>query len=217
MRPTHAWTGAIAVRAVAGILLVATAGCGLLLPPRPDPSRFYTLSAVGDGVAVPRDGGPSVVVGPVTMPSYLDRIEVAVRVSPTELKYAVAERWAEPLVQNVTRVLVEDVGTALGSDRVVSLTANPGFPTDFAIEVIVLRFEATADGTAELTARWALRDRHRKIVRIRQSQHERRSTAATTEGGVKALSAALGDLADEMASTIREVIAESPAPSGSAS
>jgi hypothetical protein len=33
-------------------------------------------------------------------------------------------------------------------------------------------------------------------------------TAATTEGGVNALSAALGDLADEMATTIREVAAE---------
>jgi uncharacterized lipoprotein YmbA len=205
-----------AARVSAVILLVATAGCGLLLPPRPDPSRFYTLAAARQDPGMLRDAGPSVVVGPVTFPSYLDRNEVAVRVSPSELKYAVAERWAEPLVQNFTRVLVEDLGGALGSGRVVALTANPGFPTDFSIEVVVLRFEAAADGTAHLTARWALRDQHRKIVRIRQSQHERQATAPTTEGGVNALSATLGDLADEMATTIREVAAEQPARAGSA-
>ena len=42
----------------------------------------------------------------------------------------------------------------------------------------------------------------------RQSQHARQATAATTEGGVKALSAALGDLADEMATVLREIHAE---------
>jgi uncharacterized lipoprotein YmbA len=187
---------------------VALAGCTLLAP-RPDPSRFYTLAARLDGGAA-REAGSSVVVGPVTFPTYLDRNEVAVRVSPSELKYAIAERWAEPLVQNFTRVLVEDLGAALGSDRVVALTANPGVTADFAIEVVVLRFEATADGRAQLTARWALRDQQRKIVRIRQSQHERQATVATVEGGVNALSAALADLADEMAAAVREVRAEQP-------
>jgi hypothetical protein len=48
----------------------------------------------------------------------------------------------------------------------------------------------------------------RKVLRIRQSQHARQAAAATTEDRVSALSAALGDLADEMATVLREIRAE---------
>lgn len=192
--------------ALAGLL----AGC-TLLSPRHDPSRFYTLAASSQGAARAPDAavaGMSVVVGPVTLPAYLDRNEIAVRVSPSELTYALTERWAEPLVQNVRRVLVENLGNALGSERVAAVTSASTLTPDYWVEVVVVRFEATADGNAELTARWAVRDAARKVVRIRQSQHARQATAATVEGGVQAMSAALGDLAAEIASVLREVAAE---------
>jgi len=195
------------MRIVCSVLAVLVAGCALL-EPRHDPSRYYTLSAREARPALTREAGPSVVVGPVTFPTYLDRNEVAVRVSPSELKYEVAERWAEPLVQNFTRVLVEDLGTALGSERVAALASSTAVTPDFWVEVVVVRFEAGIDGSAQLTARWAVRNAARKIVRVRQSQHARQAAAATTEGGVKALSAALGDLADEIATVLREIQAE---------
>ncbi len=193
---------------VATLAAVLVAGC-TLLSPRHDPSRFYTLSArVPAAAPIGRAEPLSVVVGPVTLPAYLDRNEVAVRVSPSELTYALAERWAEPLVQNVTRVLVEDLGNALASDRVASVTTTPSVTPDFWIEVVFVRLEPNAAGNAQLTARWAVRDTARKILRIRQSQHAGRAAAATTEGGVDAMSAALGDLATEMADVLRALAAE---------
>jgi uncharacterized lipoprotein YmbA len=186
-------------------LAVLVGGCSLLSP-RHDPSRFYTLAARSTG-ANATTSSLSVVVGPVTFPAYLDRNEVAVRVSPSELKYALTERWAEPLVQNFTRVLIENLGQALGSERVSGIV-NATTPTpDYSVEVVVVRFEAGADGKAEVTVRWAVRDKARKVVRIRQSQHDRPATGASVEGGVNALSAALGDLADEIASVLRELAA----------
>ncbi|MCC6849276.1 MAG: membrane integrity-associated transporter subunit PqiC [Deltaproteobacteria bacterium] len=195
--------------AVLAVGMALVAGC-TLLSPRHDPSRFYTLSARLPAALAPagRAAPLSVTVGPVTLPAYLDRNEVAVRVSPSELRYALAERWAEPLVQNVTRVLVEDLGNALASDRVASVTTAPTVTPDFFVEVVIVRFEADVAGGATLTARWAVRDTGRKILRIRQSQHARRATAATTEGGVDAMSAALGDLAEEIAAVLTELAAE---------
>jgi uncharacterized lipoprotein YmbA len=188
------------------VLSVLLAGC-TILPPASDPSRFYTLAtrdaATPTAARIDAGRAPSVVVGPVTVPAYLDRNEVAVRVSPTEIRYTPTERWAEPLADNFTRVLAEDLGAALASDRVVPQSAATGLAPDFFVEVVVVRFEAGADGSAQLTARWAVRDRDRKIVVVRQTQHPRQATAATTEGGVKALSAALGDLADAIAAAIR--------------
>jgi uncharacterized lipoprotein YmbA len=187
------------------ILFALLAGCTLLTPAH-DASRFYTL-AVRDASTAPAAAAPrrtpSVVVGPVTVPAYLDRNEVAVRVSPTEIRYTPTERWAEPLAANFTRVLAEDLSAALGSDHVVPQAAAVGLTPDYSVEVVVVRFEASTDGGAQLTARWAIRDHDRKIIVARQTQHARQATAATTEGGVKALSAALGDLADEIAAALR--------------
>jgi hypothetical protein len=198
------------------VLLTLVGGC-TLLSPRPDPSRFYTLAARAPGAAAAVAGSElSVVVGPVSLPAYLDRNEIAVRVSPSELKYALTDRWAEPLLQNVTRVLVEDLGNALGSERVAAVATAPTVTPDFWVEVVVVRFEASADGSAQLTARWAVRDTARKILVIRQSQHAKQSTAASTEGGVNALSTALGDLADEIATVLRELPRSAPPPRESA-
>jgi len=187
------------------VLLLAVAGCAALAPQR-DLSRFYTL--------LPRDAAPApakpdhalaVVVGPITLPGYLDRNEVAVRVSPTEVRYAVTDRWAEPLQDGFTRTLITDLASALGSERVVAIGSSAGLAPDFSVEVVVMRFETADDGSALLTARWAVRDANHKVVRVRQSQHQRQAAAATTEGGVKALSAALGDLADEIAGVLSEL------------
>lgn len=186
-------------------LAVLVGGCSLLSP-RHDPSRFYTLAVRPAGGAA-STSNLSVVVGPVTLPAYLDRNEVAVRVSPSELKYALTERWAEPLVQNFTRVLVENLGHALGSDSVSGVVNATTATPDYSVEVVVVRFEASADGKAEATMRWAVRDKARKVVRIRQSQHDRQAPTPSVEGGVNALSAALGDLADEIASVLRELAA----------
>jgi uncharacterized lipoprotein YmbA len=193
-------------RLAAAALAALAAGCTLLPAPQ-DPSRFYTLSArVPEAAhAEGRGGGLSVVVGTVTLPDYLDRNEIAVRVSPSRIDYVPAERWAEPLTDNFTRVLVEDLGNALGSERVASLATNPVATPDFRIEVVVVRFEARADGGVHLTARWAVRDATGAIVRIRQSQHVQQAAAATTEGRVEAMSAALGDLALEIAAALTEL------------
>ncbi len=187
------------------VLAVLLAGCALLAPQH-DRSRFFTL-AVRDAGSPPsaHASAPAIVLGPVIFPAYLDRNEVAVRVSPTELEYRSTERWAGPLADGFIRVLAEDLARALDGARVVPLAASAGTIPDYTIEVVVVRFEASTDGSAQLTARWAVRDATRKVQRIRQSQHAREAKAATTEGGVAALSATVGDLADEMATTINEL------------
>jgi uncharacterized lipoprotein YmbA len=191
------------MKILVAVLALVVGGCTFLGPVK-DASRYYTLAPRPMPAA--RAGGPLVALMPVELPAYLDRNEVAVRVSDTELRYVPTERWAEPLEQNVTRVLSQNLGAALGSDRVVSPATSIGLvpAPDFWIEVIVVRFESTTDGTAHLTARWAVRDGARKVQRIRQSQHEHQA-AASTEGGVQALSATLGDLADEIADVVKEL------------
>ena len=83
-----------------GVAVTIASGCSVLAP-IPDQSRYFTLSAPGDTRAdaegrVERSADTRVVygLGPVILPAYLDRNEIATRVSPTEITYSPTEhRW----------------------------------------------------------------------------------------------------------------------------
>jgi len=99
------------------VALTATA-CG-----RTAMARFYTL----DSVATP-DAGPlasyGVVVGPVTVPSSVDRPEFVVQVTPNRVAVDEFNRWAGPLDESIARVVAGDLTTQLGTPRVAAAPAG---------------------------------------------------------------------------------------------
>src|SRR5262249_35436468 len=79
-------------RLVFAVLLVA--GCSILAP-RPDPFRFVVLTPLTDTDATsPRRDGLVVGVGPVALPGYLRRPEMATRVAPNRIAFSDTVRWA---------------------------------------------------------------------------------------------------------------------------
>jgi uncharacterized protein len=79
-----------------GASLIGMAGCAST-----QPSRFYVLTDLASVESPPQvttaGQGPAVGVGPVTLPKYLDRPQIATRAGRHELAYDEFERWAEPL------------------------------------------------------------------------------------------------------------------------
>ena len=185
---------------------VAATGCALLSP-QPDISRFFVLtSARSQGttpVGPPATPGLVYGLGPVKLPAYLDRNAVATRVSPTEVRYSTTDLWSEPLISNITRVLLEDLSNALGTDRIVVFPWVGTTPVDYQVQVEFLRFEGTASGENHLAARWAIRDvRRGRILTIKESTITRRSSGGTPES-VAALSEAVTALSEEIAAALR--------------
>jgi len=95
------------------IFCLSIVGCSILAP-RPDRSRFFTLTSMPAAhraeVQSPQPGTTRPIVyglGPIRLPAYLDRNEVATRVSPTEVTYSATDRWAAPLAATVSSVLVQ--------------------------------------------------------------------------------------------------------------
>ena len=89
------------LRCAALIVCFSTIGCSVLAP-QPDRSRFFNLAAMSaisgdrDAAYAPSAAAPAVMygLGPIELPAYLDRNELATRVSPTEVTYSTTERWA---------------------------------------------------------------------------------------------------------------------------
>ena len=194
----------IARSALGAALAAALAGCTLLAP-RPDVSRYFVLYPV----AAP--GGPapgvSVGLGPVSLPGYVRRPEILTRTSPGELRPSEVERWGEPLVDALPRILGRDLALELGT---LDVRPFPWFrenQPDLQVKVYVERFEREGDDGV-VAARYEVRDL-RAGGRVVTREAEHRAPAASGDAGatVDALSAALGALARELAGAVREVAA----------
>jgi len=138
------------------VLLVALGAGGCVLAPRPDHTRYYTLSPEAGPPAAARGTAPSLGLGPITWPPYLDRPELATRLGPEQIGYSAVERWAAPLDEIFERALAEDLRARVPAREVVLWPWSRSAPPDLAVSVQVLRFESEAAGAAVFDARWTL-------------------------------------------------------------
>jgi uncharacterized protein len=185
-----------------------SAGCSSVLAPRPDPSRFFALSAEtgasseGSTQNVAAVASLTYGVGPVRIPDYLDRNEICTRLSASELSYSPTDRWAAPLRASIPTVLAQDLARRLGQGNVV-IYPWLGEKVDYQIEVDVLRFEANADGKSYLAARWVVRKAAdgRALV-ARDSSYAQDAASKSTTASVEALSATLDELGRDIAASL---------------
>jgi uncharacterized lipoprotein YmbA len=142
------------------------------------PSRFYVLNSLtGPGErARTATVQPHVTIGigPVEFPAYLDRQQIVTRVSENELHLAGFDEWAEPLKDNFTRVLVENLYALLLEEAFEVFPFRGSAEIDYQVEVEVIRLDGRLGGDASLTVRWTLFERHGRelLLTEKSSIHE---------------------------------------------
>ena len=180
------------------LLALLVAGCA-----GSPPVNLYTLSAVGlpsTDIRVPPSTPAVVAVGPVTLPDYIDRPQIVTRKSAYQLELAAYDQWAAPLYDMLPRVLVEDVGLRLPSDRVVAFPQIGDASFDYRIAVDVSRFDVDATGEATLAARWQLYARSTaQALLVADETLQRRIEGQGYDAYAAALSGVLADLGDRIA------------------
>jgi hypothetical protein len=184
-------------------LLAALSACGTT-----PPAHFYTLSSLRDAPAAARPAPRAeftLGIGPVTLPRYLDRPQIVSYSSGNELRLDDMHRWAEPLEQNFTRTLTENLTFLLGSERVVPYPGRRGVTPDAQVQVEVIRFDARADGTVTLHARWGVLDRGGIMVAAKRTDLEQKATGGDFNALVAAHSEAVARLSHEITSVIEKI------------
>jgi uncharacterized lipoprotein YmbA len=202
-------TGVSSLRWLLGWLILA-AGCRTVLP-RSERSEFFLLTPVDAGAAAPAAGAPSVLLGPVVLPEYLQRRELVTRVGANQVREEELELWAEPLRDSLPRTLERDLAALLGRGRIRRGPWTGQTPPELAIAVDIRRFERTSGGQVELVADWAVSDGTAASERLHQQTRLILPAGKTTQAAVASLSRALAMLSREIAQGIEQV-AGAPAP-----
>jgi len=183
-------------------------GCASFAP-KADPSSFYILSTLpevdlaADKTTAGIKTNFSVGLGPIELPGYLDRQQIATRTSMNRLSYSETDRWAAPLAESFSRVLGQNISHLLNPAQMIQFPWQSNDAPDYQVKIEVLQFEANSNQEAWLTARWSVIDRNKKILIGQRSQLTRRAGSVSSEDFVKALSETLGDLSREIVNTLR--------------
>ncbi|HXR34830.1 MAG TPA: PqiC family protein [Candidatus Binataceae bacterium] len=195
------------------ILAAVLAGCSTLLAPIPDKSRFFMLTPItpGESGSPAAQSAPSSLIlglGPIKFPAYLDRTEVVTQVEPNRMEVSETNHWAEPLKNNFTTVLGENLSTLLGTPQIVHFPWYSTTHMDYQLATEVQRFDSDAQGNARLIAQWTIEDPTTKKILDRGESNLTASGASDAEQSALQLSRVLADFSRQLATAIGQVNAQ---------
>lgn len=124
------------------------------------PSRFYLMSPLPETQSTPQSTeGEScfaIGIGPVEFPAYLDRPQIVTRLNENELRLAEFDKWAEPLKDNFTRVLAENLSTLLCTDPIAVFPWRGSIAIDYQVAAELIRFDGNLGGAVTLIPFWTI-------------------------------------------------------------
>ena len=155
----------------ARLVLPFIVAAGLLACASSPQPRFYILEAMAVPAAYSAGTGLTVVVGPLRLPEHLNREKLASREERYRVLVYDYDRWAEPLEDNVTSALAENISRLLPAERVVAYPESIPDP-DFTVRAQFMEFGPSVSGDVLLRALWTVTPasgseviRHRTTIR----------------------------------------------------
>jgi hypothetical protein len=140
------------------------------------------------------------------LPKYLDRGAIVTFTSANQLEVAEFDRWAEPLPDNLARVMAENLLALISAARVeiYPFTAGGRTAPDYQIVVEILRFRVGSDGSVELLANWNILSQDgRGSLASGTSKVAEAAPAGNIEAMVDAMSRAVSGLSQDIAAAFQ--------------
>jgi uncharacterized lipoprotein YmbA len=103
----------------------------------------------------PGDTGPSLGVGPVSIPDYLKTRQIVMNRNDHLLKLAEFDRWAEPLDSGVSRVVAVNLAVMMDTNKVQLFPWRRDAIPEYAVRISVIQFAAQGK-EALLVAEWSI-------------------------------------------------------------
>jgi len=161
---------------------------------------LYTVAPAQGPV---QTGAPRVItIQQISLPRYLERSEIVRSSENYRLDVMSNDWWGEPLSAMLTRILVEELTQRLPQSTVFresgAVTASP----DATIELNIQRLDEDASGNLVLQAQASVDFKGRRAPVLRNFRSVVTPPAADIQGEVNAISTAVGQLADGLASML---------------
>ena len=200
--------GMVSNSRIAAVLLLSLLFSGGCASKSPNYYVLHSLQSQARGApATEARNGPTIGVGPVKIPDYLDRPQMATRSTPSSLQFAEFDKWAEPLDKNVARILAENLSLLLATDRVLIFPWSGSIHVPYQVTVDLTRLDTTPDGKAVLVAAWSVFGKDgTKLLAMKRSSF----TVPVQASGFDAMASAESRTVEEMSREIAAFLGSLP-------
>jgi len=130
------------------LLTLVLAGCGST------PSSNYYVLSKGD-LPLPTTREPSLGIGPVEIPEYLNRNGLVYRRDSHQLQIAQFERWAEPLDEGIARIVGLNLAGLLDTQSLRTYPWHSLHAPQYGVKLKVMSLDADLQH-ASLVVEWLL-------------------------------------------------------------
>ena len=195
-------------------ILLIVQGCNPILGKgTQQPTQNYVLNSLYseeiETRAVADLDAIGILVGPIRLALYLDRVDIVIRDSQNQIRLAEFSQWAGLLQENFIRVLAENLSALLATDRVGIFPGTRAMLFDFNVTANVTRFDGMPGEKADLRARWVILDKSRKETLFEtHSVLSKPPKDDSMEALIAAESRTLADLSLEIAEAIKVLAKE---------
>jgi hypothetical protein len=174
------------------------------------PSRFYILSPLeaeeAQNQLAPGERCLAIGIGPLELPAYLDRPQIVTRLSNNELNLAEFDKWAEPLRDNLIRVLAENISSLLCTEPITVFPWKSYTRIDYQVAVEIIQMDGKLGGKTSMTARWSiLEGEDKNPLWLKRSSYIESVDGSGYTAFVAAQSRLVDALSREIAETLKAV------------
>lgn len=133
----------------------------------------------------------AIVVGPITLPEFLNRKEIVAHDQRYRVTTAEFDRWAEPLDENISAALAGNLSALVPSDRVAAYPWDDVESVDYSVRVRVHRFGSESSGDIVLSASWSIVDANDVLVAHKKGRYTQSQNGTNIVAVVEAMSQTL--------------------------
>jgi len=176
-------------------------------------TSFYMLSPISPPQAetAPASAEARIHIGleRVVMAEYLNRNEIVLNLDNTIYQLAEFNQWAEPLNDNMTRVLEENLTNLLQKDSILVFRASDSsIPLDYRLEVDVLRLDGNLGDHVRLVVQCALLEAGEdELMLMRRSEYQEKVAGETVKELVLAQSRLVEKFSRDIAQALKKALA----------
>lgn len=190
------------------LILVIVAGCSVVGDSQP--TQFYVMSEADNTFLISKRVQISPAlrlgVGPISIPGYANRAQIVTIGRGAQLKVSDLDHWAEPVQDNVERILVGNLSTLINPQQIYP------YPVDFhpganslQMTVEIRDMIQTETGMIRLTASWNIKRMQDNELLLRETKayqmQQKPDDYATL---ASSLSALFGYLAVDMMNSVAQ-------------
>ena len=139
---------------IASLLLLCSA-C-VQLGSDPQPMRYYLLQPNAAAQPVTTPQAVTISLQPIRMPAYLDRPQLTSRNQHRQVIIAPLDRWAEPLQDNFSRVLAENLSRHLVNATVSSERWPTASDAAHSVTMTINSFDGILGEQSRVDIRWQI-------------------------------------------------------------